>query len=499
MFMAWFGLHERTAIRFADPGARGTDVNTATMPIEMPAAEAPARSLEMQRLAYRRDPTPTREQRIASLRLLEAAVRKNKYAFAQAISADFGNRAVPETMLAEVVPTLAGIAHARRNLGGWMRRQRRHVGMNFQPGSAWVEYHPLGCIGIVSPWNYPLLLTLSPLTDALAAGNRVVVKPSEITPRFSALLARIIAETFDPAQVTVVTGGPDVAQAVCALPFDHLVFTGSTSIGRHVMRAAAENLVPVTLELGGKSPAILCRDFDLQAAAKTIAIGKFYNAGQTCIAPDYALVPSDLVETFAQAVLAEARRMYPVIAGNPDYTSIVSDRHYSRLRGLLDEAEAGGGTVLRLDDAGQERRMAPTVVVEPPLDGALMQDEIFGPILPVIGYDDLDEAVEFVNARPRPLSLYVFSNERVSVDTVLARTISGGVTVNGTLLHCIQDDLPFGGVGPSGMGAYHGRDGFTRFSHARGVYKPGKFSGFTFLAAPYGRRMQMALRFMAGK
>ncbi len=462
-------------------------------------AAAPARALEMQRLAARRDPAPTREQRVATLRLLEAAVRKHKDAFAQAISADFGNRAVPETILAEVVPTLAGIAFARRNLGEWMRPQRRRVGMNFQPGKAWVEYHPLGCVGIVSPWNYPLLLTLSPLTDALAAGNRVIVKPSELTPRFSTLLARLIGETFDPAQVTVVTGGPDIAQAVCALPLDHLVFTGSTSIGRHVMRAAADNLVAVTLELGGKSPVIVCRDFNLKAAAKTVAIGKFFNAGQTCIAPDYALVPADLAEPFAQAVLDEARRMFPTVAGNPDYTSIVSDRHYSRLRGLLAEAEAGGGRALRLEDAEAERRLAPTVVLSPPLDGALMQDEIFGPILPVVGYKELADAIDFVNARPRPLALYVFSNDAVSTQSVMAGTISGGMTVNGTLLHCIQDDLPFGGVGSSGMGAYHGRDGFYRLSHARGVYKPGKFSGFAFLAAPYGKKMQVALRYMAGK
>ncbi len=475
-------------------------MNTITSPESLPGdAHAPARALEMQRLAYRQAPFPTRDQRIDSLKRLEAAVRRNKDAFAQAVSADFGNRAAPETLLAEVVPVLAAIGFARRRLGGWMRPQRRRVGLNFQPGKAWVEYQPLGCVGIVSPWNYPLLLTLSPLTDALAAGNRVIVKPSEITPRFSALLARVVADTFDPAQVTVITGGPDVAQAMCALPFDHLVFTGSTGVGRQVMQAAAANLTPVTLELGGKSPVVLCRDFDLQAAAKVVALGKFFNAGQTCIAPDYALVPADLAEPFAEAVLAEARRMYPTIAGNADYTSIVSERHYARLHGLRAGAAAGGGRVVCLQDAEAERRLAPTVVLDPPLDGALMQDEIFGPILPVVGYKDLAEAIGFINDRPRPLALYVFTNDAASTQAVLAQTVSGGVTVNGTLLHCIQDDLPFGGVGPSGMGAYHGCDGFTRLSHARGVFKPGRFSGFAFLAPPYGRKMRLALRYMAGK
>ncbi len=475
-------------------------MNVATMPQDVPAdIAAPARVLEMQRLAYRKAPFPGLERRLGSLKQLEAMVRQNRDAFAQAISADFGNRAVPETMLAEVIPVLTSIAFARRNLGRWMRPQRRRVGMSFQPGRAWVEHHPLGCVGIVSPWNYPLLLTLSPLTDALAAGNRVILKPSEITPRFSALLARAVADTFDPAQVTTITGGPDVARAVCALPFDHLVFTGSTSVGRQVMQAAAANLVPVTLELGGKSPAILCRSFDLRAAARTVALGKFYNAGQTCIAPDYALVPSDLVQPFAEAVLAEARRMYPSVAGNPDYTSIVSDRHHARLHALLEEAEAGGGRALRLQDAPGERRMAPTVVMDPPLDSALMRDEIFGPILPVIGYGDLADAIGFVNDRPRPLALYVFASDAASTDAVLAQTVSGGATVNGTLLHCLQDDLPFGGVGPSGMGAYHGHAGFTRLSHARGVFKPGKFSGFTLLTPPYGKKMRYALRLMVGK
>ena len=471
-------------------------MNTAVLTAAPGDAAAPARILDMQRLAYHRDGAPPLAQRLAALKALDGVLRANADAMAEAISADFGNRAREETLIAELVPALAAIRNVRKNLHRWMRPERRHVDISFQPGRAWVEWQPLGCVAVVSPWNYPLLLTVSPLVDALAAGNRVIVKPSELVPRFSALFARMLAEVIDPAIVSVVTGGPDVAQAVCALPLDHLLFTGSTAVGRLVARAAAETLTPVTLELGGKSPAIVCRDADIAAAAKTIAMGKFFNAGQTCIAPDYALVPQEHVDTFAAAVLEAARTLYPRIGGNPDYTAIVSDRHHQRLHGLLRDAEAGGATLLRLNDAEAERRIGPTVVLTPPLDGALMGEEIFGPILPVIGYTDLREATKFVNDRPRPLALYPFTKDPKQLAQVLGNTVSGGVSINCTLMHCIQDDLPFGGVGPSGMGAYHGRDGFRRFSHARGVYKAGRFSGFEYLAPPYGRKMRLALRAM---
>ena len=462
---------------------------------EMDAA-AVARLFTMQRLAHRRDGAPDRIQRLAALKALDGTLRTHKDAIAQAISADFGNRAMQETMLAELVPTLSAIRNTSRQLVRWMRPERRLVGLSGQPGRAWVEHQPLGCVGIISPWNYPLLLSMGPLVDALGAGNRVILKPSELTPRFAALLARLLADAIDPAQVTVATGGPAVAQALCTMPLDHLVFTGSTHVGRQVMRAAAENLTPVTLELGGKSPAILCRDYDFAVAAKTIAIGKFFNAGQTCIAPDYALVPHEHVDAFAAAVLEQARAMYPTVAGNRDYTSIISNHHHERLHALLRDAEAGGARLLRLDDAYAERRVGPTVVLDPSVDGALMQEEIFGPILPVVGYRQLTEAIDFVNARPRPLALYPFTKDPSKLSTVLGRTVSGGVSINSVLLHCIQDDLPFGGVGPSGMGAYHGRDGFRRLSHARAVYKAGRFSGLTHLAPPYGRKMRLALRLM---
>ena len=458
--------------------------------------DAPARSLAVQRDAARREGMPGLTQRLAALVALDRLIHDHRETFADAISADFGNRARPETMLAEIIPLQSAIRHARRHLARWMRPERRRVGINAQPGRAWVQYQPLGCVGIVAPWNYPLLLTLGPLVDALAAGNRVILKPSELAPRFSALLDQVIAEYFEPESVSVVLGGVATARALCALPLDHLVFTGSAAVGRQVLRAAAENLVPVTLELGGKSPAIVGRDYGVAAAARTLATAKFFNAGQTCIAPDYALVPVDQVDAFAGAVMARARRMFPRIAGNPDYTAIVSDGHYARLQGLVAEAEAAGAVIHRMGDVPAERLMGPCVVVNPPLDGALMGQEIFGPILPVIGYRDIAEAIAFVNDRDRPLALYPFTRDKAQLAAILGQTLSGGVAVNSALMQCIQDDLPFGGVGPSGMGAYHGRDGFRRLSHARAIYQAGRVSGFNLLAPPYGARMRMALRFM---
>jgi len=459
------------------------------------AASPAARLLDAQRERAAGGPPGLRE-RLASLRALERMVRQGQDAFVDAISADFGNRSRPETLLAEVAPTLAAIRHVRRHLAGWMRPQRRRVGINFQPGRAWVEHQPLGCVGIVSPWNYPLFLTLSPLVDALAAGNRVLLKPSELTPGFSETLARAVAEAFDPAQVAVVLGGPDVGAAFVRLPFDHLLFTGSTSVGRKVMEAAAENLVPVTLELGGKSPAIVCDDYPVERAARSVAVGKLFNAGQTCIAPDYALVPAAKAEAFAEGVLQAARAMYPAIAGNPDCTAIINDRHRARLNALVAEAEASGARVLRHGAGSGGGRIEPTVVLGAPDGSALMQDEIFGPVLPVVPYESLDGAIAYVNARPRPLALYCWSGDPASVRRVLDRTVSGGVTLNSTLLHFAQDDLPAGGVGPSGMGSYHGRDGFLRFSHARAIYRAGRFVGLEYAVPPHGRLTRLALKAM---
>ena len=464
-------------------------------------SDDPRQIFELQHAASRREPAPSLQARLDALGEVRRLVADHQAALAEAISGDFGVRSRSETDLLEAAPLFSALRHARRHLAGWMRPERRPVEITFQPARAWVRHEPLGVVGIVAPWNYPLLLTLSPLADVLAAGNRALLKPSELTPRFSELLQRLIAERFDPAHVAVVTGGPDVAAAVSALPFDHLVFTGSTSVGRKVMQAAAANLTPVTLELGGKSPAVVCPDFSLDKAARSIAFGKFVNAGQTCIAPDYALVPAAKADAFAEAVMAQVRRGYPAVARNDDYSSLVTQRHYDRLADAVEAARTGGARVLTHDDDGarQARKLGPTVVLDTPPDSLLLSEEIFGPVLPVVGYERLEDALAFIAARDRPLALYAFTHDARLQAQVLDGAISGGVTLNGTLLHIAQESLPFGGVGPSGMGAYHGREGFRRFSHARSVYKVGPFNAFERLGPPWGKMAKTVGRMLSGR
>jgi len=465
-----------------------------------PAEQTMRDLLARQKAAFLQDMVPSAAERRANLTKLETCIKAHADLIAETISADFGNRSRAESALSEIMPTLAGIRFARSKLGRWMRSSRRAVHMNFKPATNRVEYVPVGVVGVVSPWNYPIYLTLGPLIDILAAGNRCMIKPSELTPATGALLAKLMADIFPPELVSVVQGDVAVGRAFCTLPFDHLVFTGSTNVGRDVMRAAAENLVPVTLELGGKSPVILGEEYDVAKAAASVAVGKFFNAGQTCVSPDYALIPKEKAEAFAQGVLDNAVAMYPTINNNPDYTAIVSDRHHARLTELVAEAEAAGATVLRHPDkpVGNIRHFPPTVVLDPPLDGRLMRDEIFGPVLPVVRTEGTQGAIDFVNARPRPLALYIYTKDNITERQVLDHTISGGVTVNGTMMHVAQDDMPFGGVGASGIGAYHGYDGFLRFSHARAVHKVGFFSGIEFLKPPYGTKMRLALKAMLG-
>jgi coniferyl-aldehyde dehydrogenase len=455
-------------------------------------------AFELLHVASRSGAAPDAATRRARLSQLAAMISKHTEAFVAAISADFGGRSPDETRMLEILPAMRAIRYARRHVARWMRDERRPVALVFQPARAWLRHQPLGVIGIISPWNYPLLLALAPLTDALAAGNRAMLKPSELTPRFSALLAQVVAETFAPDEVSVVIGGVEVAQAFSALPFDHLFFTGSTTVGRHVMRAAAQNLTPVTLELGGKSPALVTPEYPIEKAAASIAFGKFVNAGQTCIAPDYALVPQAEARRFAEALIAASERAYPTIAGNPDYTAVISAPHRQRLQAAIDEARAGGATLLGHGNPGSDpAKIAPIVVLDAPPDSLLMSEEIFGPVLPVIGYRDLDQALAFINSRPRPLALYCFSTDRQQRDQVLDGAISGGVTLNGTLMHVAQDGLPFGGIGPSGIGAYHGRDGFLRLSHARAVHSIGPVSVFERLGPPWGRLARIAGKWLS--
>ena len=455
-----------------------------------------------QRDAFAADPYPAAAARIALLDRLEALVKDHAAEWAEAISRDFGGRSRHETQLLEVFPSLEAIRHARRHLRRWMKPRRRATSLWFLPGRSSVVPQPLGVAGIVVPWNYPLYLAIGPLVPALAAGNRALVKMSESTPATGELLERLAERHFPGGEVRVVNGGPEVAQAFCRLPFDHLLFTGSTTVGHHVMRAAAENLTPVTLELGGKSPAIVGRGFPVAEAAGRIAYGKCLNAGQTCIAPDYALVPAESVDAFVAAARAAIAALYPTLAANPDFTAIVDARHRDRLARLLEDAVARGARAIEVTPAGEDvaaaGKRAPTLLAGVDGSMAIMREEIFGPLLPIVAYRDLDEAIAFVNARPRPLALYVFERDGDAVRRVIERTVSGGVTVNETILHIAQDDLPFGGVGASGMGRYHGREGFETFSQMKAVFRQPRLNGLKLFRPPYGRRFESLVRLLLG-
>ena len=372
-----------------------------------------------------------------------------------------------------------------------MRPTRRHVALPFRFGSARIEYQPLGVVGIVAPWNYPVSLALMPLATAIAAGNRTMIKPSEFTPATSNLLAAMLGDAFPEDQVAVVTGGAAVGAAFSTLAFDHLLFTGSTLVGRAVMRAASENLVPVTLELGGKSPVIVQKGYSLDYAAAGIAYGKFANAGQTCIAPDYLMVHEDDVAPFVAAYDNAVAALYPSGPASDDYTSIINDRHCARLNELLDDARIKGARVVELgpnssDANSRPHTLAPMIVLGATNDMRIMREEIFGPVLPILTYREIDEVIAYINARPRPLALYYFGDNSEGRRKILARTTSGNVTINGTLTHYAQDDLPFGGIGPSGMGAYHGIEGFRTLSHAKGVFDQGRWNASNLLRAPFG-------------
>jgi coniferyl-aldehyde dehydrogenase len=448
--------------------------------------------LIQQRAAFLRDGPPTLKQRRDDLGKLRAAILARRAEIERAVDADFGHRSRHETALMEVMTTVQGIDYLYRNLRRFMAPTRRHVALTFRFASARIEYQPLGVIGIIAPWNYPLSLALMPLATAIAAGNRAMIKPSEFTPQTSRLLARLLAETFPDEQVAVATGDAAVGAAFAALPFDHLLFTGSTPVGRAVMRAASENLVPVTLELGGKSPVIVAPGWAHDRTAASIAFGKLANAGQTCVAPDYAMVHADEAKTFLAAYRRAVEGLYPDGPTSDDYTSIINDRHFDRLRRLLDDARAGGAWIAdagkRPETAqGRARTLAPVLVLDATDEMALMQEEIFGPVLPVLTYGSIDEAIAYVNAHPRPLALYYFGGDDADRRKVLSRTTSGNVGINNTMMHYAQDDLPFGGVGPSGIGSYHGIEGFRRLSHAKGIYEQGRWNAADLLRAPFGR------------
>jgi coniferyl-aldehyde dehydrogenase len=448
---------------------------------------------------------PTAKERLDRLTRLRVLVVDNEAEFDRAISADFGNRSSTETLIAETLFVLAEIKHATKHLNRWIAPKHVATELQYFPAKNRLIPQPLGAVGIIAPWNYPLQLTLAPAIAAIAAGNRVMIKPSELVPQFSALLKKLVAEKFDDTELMVTDIHNDISEKFAALPFDHLIFTGSTRVGRMVAEVAGRNLTPVTLELGGKSPTIVDRSADIAEAAERIVYAKLMNAGQTCIAPDYVLIPHQSMDDFVAKAHANVAKMFGTSPDNKDYTSIVSDSHYARLEGLVADAAAQGAKITQVakpsDPAWKsKRKFPPTIVSGVTPDMTIMQEEIFGPILPVAACETAAEAVTYINAHDRPLALYWFGKDDAARDEVLARTVSGGVTVNDCLFHFVQANQPMGGVGASGIGAYHGEWGFRTLSKMKPVFYRSPFNRLADLYPPYGSkiaRLIKLLRFMS--
>jgi len=453
-------------------------------------------TLQRQRDAFTAARPESMSVRKDRLKRIIAMMKETGEEFARAISRDFGHRSHEQSLMTDIMPSVTAAKYCLKHMDAWARTEKRKP--NFPLGlfgaKAELRYEPKGVVGVVSPWNFPVGLTIGPVAQAFAAGNRVMIKPSEFTEDTSELMKEVFARYFAEEEMAVFTGGPDVGQAFCGLPFDHLLFTGATSVGKHVLRAAADNLVPVTLELGGKSPTILGRSANVERAGERIAMGKMLNAGQICLAPDYMIVPQELEERAIGAVSNAVSAMYPTLLNNDDYTSVVNAKHRDRIQGLIDDAKAKGAEAIEINPGNEDfsasngHKMPLTILRNVDDDMKVMQDEIFGPVLPIKTYKGIDEAIDYINAHDRPLGLYYFGEDAGERERVLTRTISGGVTVNDVVMHVSIDDLPFGGVGPSGMGSYHGPEGFKTFSHARSVYTQPKFdlAKLAGLKPPYG-------------
>jgi coniferyl-aldehyde dehydrogenase len=476
-------------------------MNASIIPLS-DSADSLRALLRAQQVAFQSDMLPSLAVRLDRLKRLNTLIESHAQELAAAISSDFGTRSLIEIRITETLFLQTGIRHAIRHLSHWMRARRVPTALAYRPGKSLIMRQPLGVIGIISPWNYPLQLALAPLLGALAAGNRAMLKPSELTPAFSQALAGCMASAFASEEVAVVTGDASVGKQFAALPFDHLVFTGSTAVGREVAQAAAKNLTPVTLELGGKSPAIIDASCNLESVIDRIAWGKLINAGQTCIAPDYMLVPRNDVERFIALLRNSMTRLYPKFRSNPDYSGIISERHLRRLRELIEDARERGATVIEVEPldssvAGGGRQLPPTLLLNVSDGMRVMSEEIFGPILPIVPYDNLAEALAYINRHERPLALYWFGQNAAVREQVLSGTIAGGVSINDTLLHIAQESLPFGGVGASGQGHYHGEFGFRQFSKEKPVFIQSRFSGGGIIRPPYKPSIERALRWIS--
>ena len=421
--------------------------------------------LKRQQAAFIAEGPPSVELRIARIDKVIALLQDNQQLLCEALASDFSWRSHDQSLMTDVLLPIAGLKYARKHLRQWMKPERRRaeLGAGLLGAKAEIHYQPLGSIGVMTPWNFPVAIAFGPLAEAFAAGNRAMIVLSEFNPATAALLIELLAEKFADTEVAAFIGGAEVGAAFSSLPLDHIIFTGSPRVGRLVMRAAAENLTPLTLELGGKSPTIIARGADLDNAARRIWGGKGISSGQACIAPDYVLVHEDDRERLLVSMQAELPRMFPTIRNNPDYTAMATPGQYQRLQSYLGDAEALGVRCIEINPAGEDlssvRKIAPTLLIDPPQDALVLQEEIFGPLLPICSYRSIDEAIAYINAHDRPLSLYPFSHDRGKVEKILRNTLAGGVTVNDSLLHFGINDLPFGGIGPSGMGAYHGRAG----------------------------------------
>ncbi|UAL44626.1 coniferyl aldehyde dehydrogenase [Shewanella inventionis] len=455
-----------------------------------------AQLLDLQRSRYLSNPAPSYESRVKKLTQLKLALLDNQQAIINALNQDYGHRSSNDTVISDILPCVNNINYTIKHLKSWMKPSRRHAGMLLSPSKVSVQYQPLGVIGIIVPWNFPIMLSMGPLVTAIAAGNSAMLKMSEFTPETNTVLRKLLASIFDTSEVAIVEGEAEVAAEFSSLAFDHILFTGSTVVGRHVMRAAANNLTPVTLELGGKSPAIIAPDMPIETAVERLIFGKCLNAGQICVAPDYILCPADKVSEFIETYRARFNKMYPDFVNNQDYGNVINDRQFQRLLKVLDDAKTKGAKVVSATDApisSNNRKLATQLITDTTDDMLLLQDEIFGPLLPIIAYQDISEAIGYVNQRDRPLALYIMSFDNKTQQHILQQTHSGGVCINDTVFHVAADDAPFGGIGPSGMGHYHGKEGFLTFSHAKTVLNSGKINTGIFVHPPYGGVIQRLL------
>jgi len=474
-------------------------------PLNTDAEEKMLETLRLQRESYLSEGEVSAETRIDRLDRTIDVLVANAEKISEAMNADFGCRPRQVNLMTDVTGSLENLKHAKKHLRKWMKAEKRPsmFPLGLLGGRSSIQYQPKGVVGVIAPWNFPLGMVFEPLAGVIAAGNRAMIKPSEFTPATSQFIDEMVSKTFDPAEIAVVTGGPEIGQAFSSLAFDHMVFTGATSVARHIMAAASKNLVPVTLELGGKSPTIISETADLREAIERIMVGKMLNAGQVCIAPDYVMLPEGKMDEAVAIAREVVAQMYPTLLNNEQYTAMLNERHFQRMQKNIDDANDRGAQIVAINPANEDfsvnptQKIPPTLILNPDDDALCMQDEIFGPLLPLKTYTKFEDVISYINARPRPLAAYYFGKDSTEEHRFLTGTTSGGACVNDVMFHMLQKDLPFGGVGPSGMGSYHGIEGFKAFSHAKSVYKqPGKIP-VTKLAGfmpPYGDASEKSIK-----